>query len=256
MKGSSNVLKNICSPTNLMIDKTFLSQIAIKNQTTLRNILREYYQHLFLSYFYQMKQSEHFFFKGGTALKIAFRSPRFSEDLDFNATTNFSTFETIEQDVLIAIKKDGIDSNITESKKTSGGFFAIISSRMYDEQVIIKIQASKRVKKPIQGEKIIVISDFFPAYPLQILARELLFTEKIAAFLRRAKSRDYFDLYYILRSGIKLKILADKAKEIKSVIEKETGRFAELKELLPQNFWSILKDLKNNILLELQKQHF
>ena len=63
-------------------------------------------------------------------------------------------------------------------------------------------------------------------------------------------------LYYILRSGIKLKILADKAKEIKSVIEKETGRFAELKELLPQNFWSILKDLKNNILLELQKQHF
>lgn len=46
---------------------------------------REYFQHLFLSYFYRQEQTDKMYFKGGTALRFLYKSPRFSEDLDFSS---------------------------------------------------------------------------------------------------------------------------------------------------------------------------
>ncbi|MBN1444929.1 MAG: nucleotidyl transferase AbiEii/AbiGii toxin family protein [Candidatus Omnitrophica bacterium] len=58
--------------------------MALQYKTTEINIAREYVQHLFLSSLYREKSSEKVLFKGGTALRIVFQSPRFSEDLDFS----------------------------------------------------------------------------------------------------------------------------------------------------------------------------
>lgn len=65
-----------------MITRQFITDIATKYQTTEGNVAREYCQHLFLSYFYKKPKSEKVLFKGGTALRLIFKSPRFSEDLD------------------------------------------------------------------------------------------------------------------------------------------------------------------------------
>ncbi|MDI6689725.1 MAG: nucleotidyl transferase AbiEii/AbiGii toxin family protein [Actinomycetota bacterium] len=65
-----------------MITKDAIKRFATKAQTSDLNVAREYCQHLFLSYFYQQKGSEKLLFKDGTALKIIYGSPRFSEDLD------------------------------------------------------------------------------------------------------------------------------------------------------------------------------
>jgi len=239
-----------------MIDRDFLNQLATKNQTTLRNIFREYYQNLFLSYFYQAKKSEQFFFKGGTALRIVFHSPRFSEDLDFTATGSFLIFENILEEVLINLQKEGIEIKIIESKKTTGGFFTIIQAQIYKETIQIQVQASKRKKNNIKGERTMIISDFVPSFTLQILERQELFLEKIEAFLLRRKIRDFFDLYFIFRSGIKLPILHEKGQEISKIIKSQSSGFFELKEFLPKNFWPVIKDLKNNLISELEKQNF
>jgi len=239
-----------------MIDRKLLIQLTTKNQTTFRNTLREYYQNLFLSYFYQIKQSEKFFFKGGTALRIVFQSPRFSEDLDFSATGSFTVFENILEKVLISIQKEGIETKIIESKTTTSGFFSIISARVYNETIEIQIQASKRKNNQIKGETIIIVSDFMSAYPLQILEKKVLFSEKIEAFLTRRKIRDFFDLYFILRLNVQLPILHDKKKEVMRIIELQKSGFIELKEFLPKNFWVIIKDLKKNLLFELQRHNY
>src|SRR3989338_8358551 len=68
-----------------MITRQFITELSTKNQTSEQNIAREYCQHLFLSYLYRNVVAEKLLFKGGTALKIVFKSPRFSEDLDFSA---------------------------------------------------------------------------------------------------------------------------------------------------------------------------
>ena len=67
-----------------MISQESLTQAARSQQTTELNVAREHCQHLFLSAFYRQAGSEQAMFKGGTALRIVFGSPRFSEDLDFS----------------------------------------------------------------------------------------------------------------------------------------------------------------------------
>lgn len=69
-----------------MIADHVLKSLATKFQTTELNVRREYCQHLFLSYFYQQPLTDHIYFKGGTALRTLYNSPRFSEDLDFSAS--------------------------------------------------------------------------------------------------------------------------------------------------------------------------
>ena len=69
-----------------MIEAKILKQFSDRFQTTMDNTVREYLQHLFLSFLYQEKKSEALLFKGGTALRLVWRSPRFSEDLDFTGS--------------------------------------------------------------------------------------------------------------------------------------------------------------------------
>ena len=66
-----------------MIEKKQVLKLVELWQTTLDNVVREYFQQLFLSRLYEEKGSDKLLFKGGTALRIIWQSPRFSEDLDF-----------------------------------------------------------------------------------------------------------------------------------------------------------------------------
>ena len=84
-----------------MIEKHFLEVHATKTETSLSNVLREYVQHLFLTSFYKKSLSENFLFKGGTALKLVFGSPRFSEDIDFSGIKNSGHYEKILENVLL-----------------------------------------------------------------------------------------------------------------------------------------------------------
>jgi predicted nucleotidyltransferase component of viral defense system len=236
-----------------MIDKAFLAQQATKNQTTLKNVSREYVQHLYLSNFYQLKKSEHFFFKGGTALRLVFRSPRFSEDIDFTASSNSGLFEDLFQDTLTRIEQEGLRIDLEESKQTTGGHLAIINVAVYNEPITIKIEASQRKKKTIQGEKSSVVSDMFPSYTVQILDQQTLVSEKIEAFLTRHKIRDFFDLYYILRARLGTKSVAEKKNEILKTIATTKQDFKDLKQFLPKNFWPIAEDLKRNLMSELKR---
>ncbi len=72
-----------------MLSLKNLNEFIKKLQTIPKNVVREYIQHLFLSCLYKIKGSEKLLFKGGTALRIIFGSPRFSEDLDFTGQNIF-----------------------------------------------------------------------------------------------------------------------------------------------------------------------
>ena len=68
-----------------MIAKESIKKLSLLLRTAeFPNVVREYFQHLFLSYLYSLEGSEKMLFKGGTALRIIYGSMRFSEDLDFS----------------------------------------------------------------------------------------------------------------------------------------------------------------------------
>ena len=111
-----------------MIEAEFIEELARKYQTSRDNVAREYCQHLFLSKFYQQEQAEKILFKGGTALRILWQSPRFSEDLDFSSQKmTFSSMENKIETTLLNVEREGHQVRIRESKETSGGYLAKVN---------------------------------------------------------------------------------------------------------------------------------
>ena len=68
-----------------MITVETLEKLARHHRTSLfPNIVREYFQHVFLEQLYRLDEAERMLCKRGTALRVIYGSPRFSEDLDFS----------------------------------------------------------------------------------------------------------------------------------------------------------------------------
>ncbi len=123
-----------------MIEVKVLKELANRQQMTMDNIVREYLQHLFLSFLYQEKKSELLLFKGGTALRLVWRSPRFSEDLDFTGfKISIAQIETLMEATLQKVESEGIKTDIEESKKTSGGYLYSVPTKLDQNQALIKI---------------------------------------------------------------------------------------------------------------------
>lgn len=242
-----------------MMDRQILQNLAQKNQTTFRNVLREYLQHLFLSSFYKHSPSEHFLFKGGTALRLIFGSPRFSEDLDFSAVKNSVDFEDLLENVIYDIAQENIKVDIMESKPTSGGHLAILQIESLGEKFELYQEVSFRSKKDLTGEISMVHSNTVPSYNVYILDKKLLVGEKIQALLTRQKPRDVFDLYFILRKEELHQVTRiddTKRKAVFSLLEHlpKEKISVELKDLLPKSFWPVIKDLPKVLKSELERR--
>ena len=239
-----------------MIDKNNLVQLAIKTQTSFRNVAREYVQNLFLRSFYTSRGSQEFLFKGGTALRIVFGSPRFSEDLDFTGINKNAPYEDILTDSLDNLSLEGLTIDIIESKPTSGGHLADINVTLFDEIIGIKNQISYRDSHIKMSENIIVASSFVPTYSLFLFDRKIMVEEKVAALIERNKPRDFFDLYFILRDTNlhhELHLTADQRNKIKEKIKKQDKKLLKnvLKPLFPKSYWLVIEDLPSALKREL-----
>lgn len=228
-------------------------------QTTRDNVAREYCQHLFLSRFYQQRNAEKILFKGGTALRLLWQSPRFSEDLDFSGVkVPPSDIENILETVLVEIEREGLDVDIRESKKTTGGYLGEILFRWAGFSVSIQIQISQR-QSLLNSEKSIVQSDLLPPYAIFHLAEKDMVQEKITALLERGKPRDFFDLYFILRSRRSFHPSFRKDKHLKEKILEKLRTISgnpllgELKKFLPASHHLLLKDFPSVLKKEINR---
>ncbi len=238
-----------------MLDRNFLQNLATKSEASFQNIIREYTQHLFLRSFYTKKGSPNFLFKGGTALRIVFGSPRFSEDLDFTGVGRSRDYEKVLEETLLDLSSEGINIELTESKTTSGGHLANMIVNLFEEKVKIQNQISFRESglrlreaSKTNAENMVVTTNLAPSYSIFLLDRAILVEEKIKALIERAKPRDFFDLYFILRKEELrrvIKIDGLQRKQILAQVEIQSRRELEreLKELLPRSFWRVINDL-------------
>ncbi len=237
-----------------MISQSAIQNLARKFQTTELNVRREYIQNLFLSYFYQQPESDKIYFKGGTALKIIFRSPRFSEDLDFSSTaTMINKIEDILIQATREIEREGIKVDIKESKKTSGGYFAIIHFLVNSQEMAIQLEISQRIGLH-KGEVATITNDFIPPYTLIALSQDQMIGEKLQALLTRKKARDFYDLYYILRANLIPTKEKDILKQVLTILDKTNIQFEkELKTFLPKSHWAIIRNFKKTLEQEIKR---
>src|SRR3990167_10374175 len=123
------------------------------------NIVREYFQNVFLEQLYKLPGAEKLLFKGGTALRIIYGSPRFSEDLDFSLFGVLphevkQTVENLFVSVLKEIGQIGIKVELGgKSDETRGGYFGTATFRMSDyHPTSIEINISTRGDTIVRGE--------------------------------------------------------------------------------------------------------
>jgi len=237
-----------------MLADDALKSLVTKLQTTELNVRREYFQHLFLSYFYQQPVAEKIYFKGGTALRALYNSPRFSEDLDFSSSvSDIHAIEGAILETLVAITRENIHVDLEESKRTTGGYLAIIAFRPDHGLVVIQIEISLREGEK-EGEAVTIVSDFVPAFTVVALTRDQLIDEKIQALLSRKKARDFYDLYFILRANLLPVQKRDILSQALEVLRQSRIDFEkELKEFLPRSHWAIIRNFPASLEREITR---
>lgn len=235
-----------------MLSRETFKEFADQFHTSELNIMREYLQNLLLSHLYQHRQSHQLAFKGGTALRLLFGSPRFSEDLDFNYGLTEYHLKAILAETHQRIRKEAIPFSSLENKPTSGGYFAIDRFEIHGH--LIDIEWNLSLRKPVQTELLMVTTPLIPPYQCMVLPLDALVKEKMEALLRRKKPRDFFDLYFFLRGrrGIK-SIVPLKKMLLKEIGQLEAGVLKrELKHLLPENLHSLLKNFPERVEKEME----
>lgn len=162
-------------------------------------VLLEYYQLIFLKELSESKISKDLVFKGGTCLRLAYGSFRFSEDLDFSLIKPVS-FKDFKQQVEQIVSRYPEFSLIEtfEMKKT---LFAKIIVQQHGVRAGIKLEVSKRIRLLVKNQDFVPkilqteVSELKPLFLCFTL--EKIYSDKLDAIKNRSKPRDYFDLWYL-----------------------------------------------------------
>lgn len=239
-----------------MILRSQIHELHIRWQTTELNVAREYVQHLLLSALYGgIREEAALAFKGGTALRLLRQSPRFSEDLDF---TGWAKGFHVDRWIRLAHKeaaKSGLDFTLRESSPTSGGWFALSETKVHDWPVPIEWNISLRGRGGGRMETVLVTSPMGPPYSVRALPIEEASMEKVEALLRRKEPRDFFDLYFLLRSRLGVSTLLAHKKVLSAAVKTLEPKRAEkeLKLFLPRSHWALLRHLPGSLAQELER---
>lgn len=231
-----------------------MSMLNIKNlekftdqaQTSIQNVVREYCQHLFLSYLYKQAGAEKLLFKGGTALRIVFHSPRYSEDLDFTGfNIRQAEIENIFTETLFSIENTGMRVDLQEAKATTGGYLGVALFNAYGRKIPIQIEVSLRSGKNKDATRALIENEFIPPYTLVHVATQDLIQGKLDALIARHKPRDFYDYFFLLSGNYPLvKEKENLMRVLKLLKETDINFRSELREFLPASHVMHLRDFK------------
>ncbi len=233
-----------------MIPVAELKRIAANNGVALSVVEKDYALTWILSALSKTKYKEQFVFKGGTALrKIYFPDWRYSEDLDFTTTTPFNEEEL--KNFLNAINNyliEKIGISITTKSLHINPEYAQIKVQFVgplNHVNTIKFDISFNERIVLQPDNKAILSEYSDQEKHYLLAYPLeeILAEKIRSIIQRGKTRDYYDVWKILKlhskliNKVKVKtILAEKCK-FKNLICNEELLFEKEKITEAQQFW-------------------
>ena len=229
-----------------MLNIKNLEKFTDQAQTSIQNVVREYCQHLFLSYLYKKQGAEKLLFKGGTALRIIFHNPRYSEGLDFTGINiTQKEAEDLFTDTLVDVENTGIHIELEEGKATTGGYSGIAIFYAYGRKTRVQIEVSLRRSKKVKGVRSLIDNDYIPAYSLVHMPKEEIVERKLQALFSRHKPRDFYDYFFLLSGNYSYaKEKETMIRVVKLLRESKIDFRRELRELLPASHATYLRNFK------------
>jgi len=199
-------------------------------------VVREYWEFIILKGLYESPYGRYLIFKGGTALRLTYGSPRFSEDLDFSLTK-----DVLKGKFSLLIRK--IISPFPELTQTDleEKYYTYLAEIKVTQNYLllpfrIKIEISKREMKGYKWELKLLNS---PTTVIQVMGQvatlEQIYQDKLACLKGRAKPKDLFDLWYVSEK-VKIPYSPKKFGSKKEFVR-------DLRKYLPKDFWPAIDGL-------------
>lgn len=210
-------------------------------------------------------------FYGGTALRIFYGLNRFSEDLDFSLLSRDEDFhlnnylKAIEDEFLaqgmkvsMKTKEKSVQSDIESAFLKSETLWSeliletVLPQMGLKESIGLKIKIEVDTKPPLgfETEEKLLLKPF--SFYVKCFSIENLFAGKMHTLLLRkwgnnVKGRDWFDMEWYIRKGVKLNLEHFKMRAVDSRDwEKETMTEDEFRELLNQRIETVNFEIAKN----------
>lgn len=218
-----------------MLEDLFLSIRISRDE-----IVAEEYEMLVLNEILNHTMSRKMVFKGGTALRLAYFSRRFSEDLDFSMVKKGSEKEF--KDMVNLILKDVPNLTVQIAREKYYCYFARfqIHDPNLERTFGMKLEISKKPEKLIFGKDYFNKNLYSPTVSMSFVAPVIdlshVWSDKLDALRTRKKARDLYDKWF-LAERLNKKFVSPKGKFTRHELEEELHRF------LPTPDWRIIDTL-------------
>ncbi|HLF07160.1 MAG TPA: nucleotidyl transferase AbiEii/AbiGii toxin family protein [Thermoplasmata archaeon] len=206
-----------------MIARAELAKAAAAKRLTIENAETDYLLEMVL-YNICTEVGSALVLKGGTALYKFRNLPRFSEDLDFTRDAKRLDLERVLRRTLASLAAAGIVGRLSEFSSHPVETTGRLSLRgpLYDGSKeslgAVTINTSMR-ERPRTSEREMLIPSYreLPAFDVWVMSDREMFAEKIRAIMSRRRARDAFDVWFLLRRGVRPDpgLVAQKLKTLK-----------------------------------------
>ena len=221
------------------MDKDTALKLAQESGIHYLQILREEWEMIILKILFESPVGKNLIFKGGTALRLAYGSPRFSEDLDFSVLGAFP--EGSFEETVKGIPKLFSQVRLTDYMYKYNTYLAKLAIKeLWSELPFrVKVEISKRgTFSSGSGYEMTLLSSSMTNMQAlgNVATLERILEEKYLALNSRKKARDLFDIWYIEQ---KLKIET----KLKGVLIPKKELISDLRKYLPRSYWNIIDKL-------------
>ena len=221
------------------MDQNLAESLAARLKIAVEQVVREELELSLLKSLFESGIGKALVFKGGTALRLAFGSPRFSDALDFSASSAISeaAFRAAAGEALKSLHEAILVEALAKR-------FTLFALYRFDVPYIarpfsIKVEVSTREESGRQAgaaesELRLLSSEITNLTVLARVAKlERALEDKKAAYAARRQPRDLFDLWFISQK-LGLPFQAELAGLDPRIVRRD------LRKYLPRTHWSVI----------------
>ncbi len=220
------------------MDRVLAETLSRQLEITVEHVVREEYELLLLRGLMESLLGSVLVLKGGTALRLAYGSPRFSDDLDFSLLS-----PTSEEDFAStagAIAKALPRVVLVEALAKRFTFFALykVHEPYLPYAFSIKLEVSTRPETWEREKDFTLRLLTSPVTPVSVLAQvttlERMWTDKQVALAARRQPRDLYDLWFIAQ-----RLRRTFTPDLEDLDRQAIRR--ELRKYLPRSHWQVIE---------------
>jgi predicted nucleotidyltransferase component of viral defense system len=226
------------------MDQRLAESLAQQFKISLEQVVREEYELLVLQRLLESPAGHLLVLKGGTSLRLAYASPRFSDDLDFSLLAPLDEASFVDAAETAATAAPQV--TLVEALSKQFTLFALYRIRepYLPYAFSIKVEVSTRPEGWEREEDYTLRLLTSAVTPLVVLAQvatlERLWRDKESALADRRQPRDLYDLWFIAQK-LRLPFAPDLTGFDRLAVRRE------LRKYLPMNQWTVIDQWSRDV---------